>query len=70
MAADDNTADRVTSWLIPKNEISESGPERDGIPALMNTLFFPVSDFDYPDPSDRVIGIRFDDDIRAYPHTI
>ena len=57
-------------WLIPQKEIKDGGPGKDGIPAIINPNLVPVSSIDYLRDNDLVIGIKFGDDVRVYPHVI
>lgn len=57
-------------WLIPKNEIYDGGPGKDGIPALLNPRFIAASEASYVGDDDLVIGVKIGDEIRAYPHPI
>lgn len=57
-------------WLIPRDEVYEGGPGRDGIPALDSPNMASASSISYLRNSDLVLGIKFGDDIRAYPHAI
>lgn len=67
---DTNAPDTSGAWLIPKSEIQEGGPGKDGIVALTNPTFIPVSQDNYYLDSDLVIGVRIDNFIRAFPHPI
>jgi len=53
----------VENWA----EILSGGPPKDGIPALDNPDFVTVSDETRIDPTEPVITLEVDDDIRAYP---
>lgn len=57
-------------WLIPKKEIYDGGPSKDGIAALTNPLFLSANEASYLTESDLVIGVKIKDEIRAYPHFI
>ena len=57
-------------WLLPKNDIKDGGPGKDGIPSLVNPNFVPLGQIDYLDDSDLVLGFRVNDEIKAYPHNI
>ncbi len=57
-------------WSIPKSEVLDGGPGKDGIPALVNPSFTAVQNINYLSENDLVIGIKNGDDIRAYPHAI
>jgi hypothetical protein len=57
-------------WLIPADEVFDGGPGKDGIPSIDNPRFVSVSEANFIPDNRRVVGIRIDDDIRAYPHQI
>ena len=57
-------------WLIPRDQIFDGGPGKDGIPALTNPAFVNSSDATYLNDDDLVIGVRIGDVVRAYPHPI
>lgn len=59
-----------SDWSIPKNEVFDGGPGKDGIPALENPDFIPADQAKYLGDNDLVIGYKSGDDIRAYPHVI
>ena len=64
------SADTSGEWLIPSNEIYDGGPGRDGIPALTNPEFIPLSAANYLRDTDLVIGVQVGNELRAYPHPI
>ena len=57
-------------WLIPKSEVLDGGPGKDGIPALTNPAFIAASDATYLQDNDLVVGFISGNDVRAYPHAI
>lgn len=57
-------------WLIPADEVLSGGPGKDGIPALTDPALLPIADIDYLDDNDLLLGIKFGNDIRLYPHPI
>lgn len=58
------------SWLIPFSEVFIGAP-RDAIPALENPEALPVSEINYLDNSDLVIGyVSEDGNAMAFPHKI
>jgi hypothetical protein len=59
-----------TTWSIPKSEVFDGGPGKDGIPALLNPDFNTVQDTDYMEDGDLVLGFKVGNEIRAYPHVI
>ncbi len=52
---------------VPIAEIHSGGPRKDGIPALSNPNYLVVSKAKYLHPGDRVIGVVFGKEARAYP---
>ena len=57
-------------WLIPENQVFNGGPGKDGIPSIDDPQFSPVSEIDFLSDGDLVLGIRVDNEIKAYPHPI
>lgn len=57
-------------WLIPKDQIFDGGPGKDGIPALTNPQFASVSSTNYLKNDDLVLIIKIGNEIRIYPHPI
>ncbi len=57
-------------WSIPKSEVLDGGPGKDGIPALVNPDLTTIQNITYLSENDLVIGIKNGDDVRAYPHAI
>lgn len=53
--------------LIPSKEILDGGPPKDGIPALVDPNVIPAAKSIYLKPNDRVVGVVFGDEARAYP---
>ena len=51
-------------------EIVWGGVEKDGIPDLTDAPVIAGADADYLDPADRVFGVSFNGEHRAYPHRI
>ncbi len=66
---DQNTSNNL-QWSIPKSEVLDGGPGKDGIPALTNPELVPIGAIDFLSDNDLVIGFKNGDDIRAYPHAI
>ena len=60
----------ISQWSIPKSEVLDGGPGKDGIPALVNPNFTSVQNINYLEDTDLVLGIKNGDDVRAYPHAI
>ncbi len=65
-----DTVQKTGEWLIPQGQVYDGGPGKDGIPAVSDPKFLPVSDVSYLDNNDLVVGVKFGDQIRAYPHLI
>ncbi len=57
-------------WLIPRSDIVDGGPGKDGIPSIDDPNFTLATNIGHLDPSDLVIGIKIGDEVRAYPHKI
>lgn len=57
----------LANSIIPVAEILSGGPPRDGIPSIDKPHFVSASKADYLKPDDRVIGINFIGEVRAYP---
>jgi len=57
-------------WLIPKEQVLDGGPGKDGIPALDGPLFGPLEEATYLTDDDLVVGFSFGGEYRAYPHNI
>lgn len=57
-------------WLIPKDQVFDGGPGRDGIPSVDSPQFTSVNNASYLQDNDLVIGIKIGGTIRAYPHPI
>lgn len=60
----------TSEWLIPKDEVLDGGPGKDGIPALQNPEFITTAEASYLSDDDLLLGFADGDDIRAYPHPI
>ena len=56
-------------WLIPKTEVFDGGPGKDGIPALTEPDFIPAGEADYISENDLVLGFVIGCDAWAYPHS-
>jgi hypothetical protein len=65
-----DTAEVSGEWLIPKDEVFNGGPGRDGIPSIDNPQFTNVINAHYLTDNDLVIGLKIGATIRAYPHPI
>jgi hypothetical protein len=65
-----DTADLSGEWLIPKDQVFDGGPGRDGIPSVDDPQFTNVNDASYLQDNDLVVGIKIGGTIKAYPHPI
>jgi hypothetical protein len=52
---------------IPTDDIISGGPPKDGIPSLTDPKFVPAKEAGHVKDSDRVIGVVFNGQARAYP---
>ena len=57
-------------WTLPRNEILDGGPGKDGIPALLDPLLVLAQDATYLTNGDLILGYKMGDEVRAYPHKI
>jgi len=57
-------------WLIPESEVFDGGPGKDGIPAISNPSFVSNSSINYMKDDDLIIGVKFNGEVRGYPHPI
>lgn len=57
-------------WLIPKGQVLDGGPGKDGIPALENPFTTNINEITYLSDDDLVIGYFNNGEYRAYPHKI
>lgn len=58
----------VTRHIVPLRQIEGGGPPRDGIPALIDPEYIPAEEAGrLLEPSDRVLGVLFNGEARAYP---
>lgn len=52
---------------VPAKQLLRGGPPKDGIPALVNPKTLPVAEVDFLGPDDRVVGVAWGEEARAYP---
>ncbi len=57
-------------WLIPAEDVVDGGPGPDGIPALDFPVFLPAAEATTMEDDDLVVGVKYLDDVKAYPHHI
>jgi len=65
-----NTGVNDLSWTIPRDEVFDGGPGKDGIPSIDNPQFSAVSEVTFLEEDDLVIGVKAGDEIKAYPHPV
>lgn len=58
------------SWLIPKDQVRDGGPGKDGIPSIDFPEFIPANEASFLSENDLVIGILDEGTPKAYPHEI
>ncbi|MDH5231714.1 MAG: DUF3179 domain-containing protein [Gammaproteobacteria bacterium] len=56
----------LSETLIPKQDIHQGGPPKDGIPALDDPVFVDIKHLSLED-DDIVLGVRIKQQARAYP---
>lgn len=62
--------DPLAVWLIPERDIQDGGPGIDGIPAIENPIFESAATITTVDPDDMVIALRYEGQVKVYPHDI
>lgn len=67
---DSPAVNNSAEWLIPSDEVLDSGTGRDGIPAIDNPQFAPANKTTYVSDERMVVGIKIGDTIKAYPHEV
>ena len=63
-------SDSLNFWAIPRDEVFDGGPGKDGIPALTEPEFISADAAEYMKDDELVIGFVDGDEARAYPHHI
>ncbi len=59
-----------TEWSIPVNEVRDGGPGKDGIPSIDNPDFIKMEEVSFLDDSDLVVVLKYDEQVKIYPHPI
>ncbi len=57
-------------WTIPSSEVFDGGPGKDGIPSVDDPEFDSVTNTDYLDENDLVVGVIVNGTAKVYPHPI
>jgi hypothetical protein len=57
-------------WLLPKKEVHDGGPGKDGIPAISNPNMVTLASVDFLDDSDLVVLLSKGGEVNVYPHRI
>lgn len=65
-----NTFDSDSEWLVHEHEVLDGGPGKDGIPPIENPNFITVDEADFIPDDRRVLGIKRNGKVRAYPHQV
>ena len=60
----------LNQWDIPRDQVFDGGPGKDGIPALDNPALSNASESSYLSDDDLVLGYKNGVDMVAYPHKI
>lgn len=57
-------------WAIPSDEVFDGGPGKDGIPSVDDPEFRSVSEINYMNDDDLVLGFKVGNEVRAYTHPV
>ncbi|NRB39011.1 MAG: DUF3179 domain-containing protein [Pseudomonadales bacterium] len=57
----------ISNSTIPAEQIMHGGPPRDGIPALNNPVFISAAKMLNLKPQDKVLGLSYNGEVKAYP---
>jgi hypothetical protein len=57
-------------WLVPVGEVKDGGPGKDGIPALTDPEFITAAEATFMLDDELIVGYKFGNEVRAYPHRI
>ena len=68
--SDSGQDNNSSQWLIPRDQVRDGGPGKDGIPAIQNPEFIDANQATYLSDDDLVLGFVDESDARAYPHPI
>jgi hypothetical protein len=60
----------TSAWLIKEKDVVDTGNGVDGIPALSNPVFELATTITSVDPDDFVVVLRYEGEVRVYPHDI
>jgi Protein of unknown function (DUF3179) len=66
-AAEEKNGFDVSFTLVPRDQILQGGPPRDGIPALTRPGATRADEAGYLRPDDAVVGVEVNGEARAYP---
>jgi len=73
-AVSENTYEVITTdgvkHIVPLDKIRSGGPPKDGIPSIDNPQFVKASEADFVSNDDVVIGLKINDETKAYPLSI
>ncbi len=62
--------DTTSQWSIPRSQVVDGGPGKDGIPSIDNPEFSPTSEITFMNDVGLVTAVQVGDKIKAYPHII
>src|ERR671918_2257190 len=57
----------LSDAIIPRHEILPGGPPRDGIPSIDQPHFIKPAEVNFLRDEDRVLSVKIDNEVRAYP---
>ena len=67
---DSGQDNNATGWLIPRDQVLDGGPGKDGIPAIQNPDLIKANEATYLSDDDLILGFVDGNEARAYPHPI
>ncbi len=65
-----NNDEETSNWLIPREDVFDGGPGKDGIPSIDDPQFTTASEVTFLNDNDLVLGIKVGNEVRAYPHPV
>lgn len=60
----------ASDWTVACSQVVDGGPGQDGIPSIDEPKFSTVSEIDFLDDDELVLGIKVGNTVKAYPNVI